>query len=347
MKSKRVGRDGPHAQKLHALRRLPVFVVLPGRMKFYPSLVPPARLWYTDGKEKGERSVGREQSKWILLVGVLGISASAILVRFSQAPSGVLAVYRLGWTVLLLLPVVLLRCRAELKRVTRRDVLLCAASGLCLAVHFLTWFESLRRTSVASSTVLVSTEVIFTALGFALFLKGKIPRLGVLAILLAFGGSALLALSGGGGAGELGGNLLALAAAAAAALYTLIGRVQRGHLSTTVYTFLTYLACFAALVVMTAGSGVPLLGWGGRELFIGLALAVLCTLLGHSLFSWCLKYLSPSYVSAAKLCEPVFSTLAAVPLFHEVPTPLQLIGGVVVLGSVLLYTRAERPETEK
>ena len=189
MKSKRVGRDGPHAQKLHALRCLPVFVVRPGRMKFYPSLVPSARLCYTDGKEKGERFVGREQSKWILLVGVLGISASAILVRFSQAPSGVLAVYRLGWTVLLLLPAVLLRYRAELKRVTRRDVLLCALSGLCLALHFLAWFESLKRTSVAVSTVLVSTEVIFTALGFALFLRGRIPRQGVAAILLAFGGS--------------------------------------------------------------------------------------------------------------------------------------------------------------
>ena len=285
--------------------------------------------------------MGTRHSKLILLVGVLGISASAILVRFSQAPSGVLAVYRLGWTVLLLLPVVLLRCRAELKRVTGRDVLLCAASGICLAIHFLTWFESLKRTSVASSTVLVSTEVIFTALGFALFLKGKIPRMGIAAILLAFGGSALLALSGGGGAGELSGNLLALAAAAAAAFYTLIGRVQRGHLSTTVYTFLTYLACYQTLLALTAGAGTPLLGYGGRELLLGLALSVLCTLLGHSLFSWCLKYLSPSYVSAVKLCEPVFSALAAIPLFGEVPGPLQLTGGVVVLGAVLLYTRAE------
>ncbi len=302
----------------------------------------PLLYWW---KRKGEKRVGTSRSKLILMVGVLGISASAILVRFSQAPSGVLAVYRLGWTVLLLLPVVLLRYRAELKRVTRRDVLLCAASGVCLAVHFLAWFESLRLTSVSVSTVLVSTEVIFTALGFALFLRGRIPRLGVAAILLAFGGSAVLALSGGAEAGALSGNLLALAAAVASALYTLIGRVQRGHLSTAVYTFLTYLACFVTLVVLTAGSGTPLVGWGARELFMGLALAVLCTLLGHSLFSWCLKYLSPSYVSAAKLCEPVFSTLAAIPLFHEVPTPLQLIGGVVVLGSVLLYTRAERPET--
>lgn len=226
------------------------------------------------------------------MVGVLGVSASAILVRFSQAPSGVTAAYRLGWTVLLLLPVVLLRCRAELRRVTARDLVLCGASGVLLALHFLTWFESLKRTSVASSTVLVSTEVIFTALGFALFLHGKIPRLGVWAILLAFGGSALLALSGGGGAGELSGNLLALAAASAAAVYTLIGRIQRGHLSTTVYTFLTYLACFLTLLLGTAAAGTPLTGYGGREWLIGLALAVLCTLLGHSLFSWCLKYLS-------------------------------------------------------
>ena len=263
------------------------------------------------------------------MVGVLGVSASAILVRFSQAPSGVTAAYRLGWTVLLLLPVVLLRCRAELRRVTARDLVLCGASGVLLALHFLTWFESLKRTSVASSTVLVSTEVIFTALGFALFLHGKIPRLGVWAILLAFGGSALLAL----------------AAASAAAVYTLIGRIQRGHLSTTVYTFLTYLACFLTLLLGTAAAGTPLTGYGGREWLIGLALAVLCTLLGHSLFSWCLKYLSPSYVSAAKLCEPVFSSLAAIPLFGEVPGPLQLAGGAAVLGAVLLYTWAEREKT--
>lgn len=289
--------------------------------------------------------MAERNARLILMVGVLGVSASAILVRFSQAPSGVTAAYRLGWTVLLLLPVVLLRCRAEMRRVTARDLVLCGASGVLLALHFLTWFESLKRTSVASSTVLVSTEVIFTALGFALFLHGKIPRLGVWAILLAFGGSALLALSGGGGAGELSGNLLALAAASAAAVYTLIGRVQRGHLSTTVYTFLTYLACFLTLLLGTAAAGTPLTGYGDREWLIGLALAVLCTLLGHSLFSWCLKYLSPSYVSAAKLCEPVFSSLAAIPLFGEVPGPLQLAGGAAVLGAVLLYTWAECEKT--
>lgn len=277
----------------------------------------------------------------ILLLGVLGISVSAILVRFSQAPSVITAVYRLGWTVLLLLPVVLLRFRGELRKVRRRDVLMCTLSGICLALHFLTWFESLKWTGVAVSTVLVSTEVIFTALGFALFLKGKIPPLGVIAIVLAFGGSAVLALAGGADGSELYGNILALAAAFFVALYTLIGRIQRGYLSTTIYTFLTYLACFLTLLVIALASSTPLVGYGGREWLIGLGLAVLCTLMGHSLFSWCLKFLSPAYVSAVKLCEPVFSGALAVPLFGEIPTPVQLMGAVIILGAVLLYTWAE------
>lgn len=280
----------------------------------------------------------------VLLLGVLGISISAILVRFSQAPSVITAVYRLGWTVLLLLPVVLLRFRGELKKVRRRDVLMCTLSGICLALHFLTWFESLKWTGVAVSTVLVSTEVIFTALGFALFLKGKIPPLGVAAIVLAFGGSAVLALAGGAHGSELYGNVLALAAAFFVALYTLIGRIQRGYLSTTIYTFLTYLACFLTLLIMALASGTPLVGYGGREWLIGLGLAVLCTLMGHSLFSWCLKFLSPAYVSAVKLCEPVFSGALAVPLFGEIPTLLQLVGAAIILGAVLLYTWAEHRE---
>ena len=64
----------------------------------------------------------------VLLLGVVGISLSAILVRYSQAPSVITALYRLGWTVLLLLPAVLTRFRRELAQVKLRDGLLCALS---------------------------------------------------------------------------------------------------------------------------------------------------------------------------------------------------------------------------
>ena len=277
----------------------------------------------------------------VLFLGVLWSSFSSVFVRWPAAPSLVTATGRLGWTVLLLLPAVLRSHRAELRSTARRDLLMCALSGACLALHFSTWFESLKWTSIASSTVLVSTEVIFSALGFALFLHGRIPRLGVAAIVVTFAGSAALALSDSGGSGALAGDLLAVLAAVAVAAYTLIGQVQRARQSTTVYTFLTYVSCLIVLLVLDAVTGTLVLGWGLRESAVGLLLAVFCTLLGHSLFSWSLKWLSPAYVSAAKLCEPVFASVLGLLLFGEGIGPLQAAGAAAVLAGVLLYTRAE------
>ena len=74
---------------------------------------------------------------------------------------------------------------------------------------------------------------------------------------------------------------------------------------------------------------------------VGLLLAIFSTILGHSIFSWCLKFLSPTFVSASKLCEPVVAAVFAAFLFHEIPRPLQVIGGAVILGGVIFYSRIE------
>jgi len=281
----------------------------------------------------------------ILLLGVLCSSLSAPIVRAAGAPSLTTATLRLGWTILLLLFPTLLRHKEEIRGLSKKDILACFVSGFFLAIHFSSWFESLKWTTIASSTVLCSTEIIFVALGFALFLKGKIPRMGVLAIAVAFAGSVVLALydSGAGtaGANHLLGDALATVAAVCVAVYTLIGRVKRGNMSTTVYTFFTYLSCLMTLLVLDVVTGTPLTGWPMREYLIGLALAVFCTLLGHSLFSWSLKYMTPPYVASIKLCEPVASTVIAVFLYHEIPGAVQLIGAMIILAGVLLYTQVE------
>jgi drug/metabolite transporter (DMT)-like permease len=84
-----------------------------------------------------------------------------------------------------------------------------------------------------------------------------------------------------------------------------------------------------------------LFDYGINGILIGLALAVFSTILGHSVFSWCLKYFSPSFVSASKLCEPVVAAILAGILFEEIPTLIQLAGCVLILGSVLYYSRLE------
>ena len=82
----------------------------------------------------------------LIAVGIIGISLSSILVKYSQAPSAVTAAYRLLWTVLLMSPAVFLskERRTELAHTDRTTLLLCAVSGVFLALHLAIWFESLR-----------------------------------------------------------------------------------------------------------------------------------------------------------------------------------------------------------
>ena len=279
----------------------------------------------------------------MIVVGVLGISMSSIFAKYSQAPSAVTAAWRLLWTVLLLTPVVLGKkpVRQELNHTPKKLVLLSILSGLFLAIHFVLWFESLQHTSVASSTTIVCTEVVWVCLGFCLFLKGKLSWKAIAAIGVTLFGSALIAFSDSGSGGQLYGDILALLAAIAVAVYTLIGRVVREKLSTTVYTYMVYTACAAVLVITCATQGSSLFAYGWSAVIVGLLLAVFSTILGHSIFSWCLKYFSPAFVSASKLCEPVVAAIMAGFLFGELPGWLQVIGGGLILGGVLWYSRIE------
>lgn len=280
----------------------------------------------------------------MIVIGILGISMSAILVRYSDAPSAVTAAWRLSWTVLLQTPVVFGKThfRRELLSVDKKTALLSAVSGIFLALHFFFWFESLRHTTVASSTIIVCTEVIWVSLGFCLFLKGKLSRKAVAAIAVAFFGSVLIALADSSmGGSHLYGDFLSLLAAVTVAVYMLIGRVVRAEASTTVYTYLVYTACAAVLILMCLVQGQGMTAYGLNSILIGLLLALFSTILGHSIFSWCLKYFSPSFVSASKLCEPVVSGTMAAVLFGEIPGALQLAGSVLILGSVFYYARLE------
>ena len=279
----------------------------------------------------------------MIVLGVVGISLSSIFVKYSAAPAAVTAAWRLLWTVALMTPVVWGSgtVRRELLGVNGKIAVLSALSGLFLAVHFVLWFESLNQTSVASSTTIVCTEVIWVCLGYRLFLGGRIPGRAALAIAVTLAGSVLIAFADSGSRGHLRGDVLALLAAVAVAGYTLIGRVVRAQASPTVYTYLVYTACAAVLVLTCAFQGLGLTAYGSSPIFVGLALAGFSTILGHSIFSWCLKYFSPAFVSASKLCEPVGAAALAAVLFAQIPTALQLLSGGLILGGVLWYSRME------
>jgi drug/metabolite transporter (DMT)-like permease len=132
-----------------------------------------------------------------LLFGVCSLSTSAVFVRLANAPSAVTAFYRLLFAALILLPFLLCskKNRRELLTLSKKQWSLGLLAGMLLAVHYVLWFESLRFTSVASSTVLVTLQPLFSIAGGRFFLKERYDRLAVAGCLIAIMG----ALSSAGG----------------------------------------------------------------------------------------------------------------------------------------------------
>lgn len=277
----------------------------------------------------------------ILLLGVLCGSLSAVFVRWSTAPSLVLALYRMAFSVALLAPVAWRR-RKELAALSGRARLLCLVSGAALGLHFATFFQAVKTTSIAAAAVLVDMEVLFVALATVAVFHRKLPLAAWLAMALAFGGAVVMALAdSGGGNNALSGDLLAVLSAMLIGIYTLVGSVRRRTMSTTAYTCLVYTAALGTLLALALASGTPLAGYGAENVATALAMAVFCTLLGHSVFSWALKYFPPSFVSTARLMDCVFSAVWGALLFSELPTARAVLGGGTVILGVVLYTRSE------
>ena len=278
--------------------------------------------------------------KLLIVLGVVGVSLSAPLVRISSAPSMVLVLYRVSIAAVLLLPAVLIRQRGELRALKRRDLLLCFVSGLFLGLHFACYFESLRFTSIASAVALVDTEVFFVALMALVFFRERIPWLAWLGILITFAGSIIISVSdAGGGTNRLLGDGIALTGAACMAVYTIIGKICRRRMGTTVYTFPVYVSAAITVSVILLISGTPVSGYEPINWLTALGMAVFCTLLGHSVFSWGLRFESAAFVSTVKLLEPVFASMLGFLLFREIPTLPVIVGGTIVILGVVIYTR--------
>ncbi|MFW5939478.1 MAG: DMT family transporter [Halolamina sp.] len=288
-----------------------------------------------------------------LAVAVVAVSTSAILIRWSGAPSVVKAFYRVLFTTALLLPWALGRYRGEFRTMELRDLGLAGLTGVALALHFVSWFESLNHTSVAASVTLVQTQPLFVAVGAWALLSERLTRRMLAGIFVALFGAAvmslgdpLLATLGIGDADALAGtgmlgNALALVGAVTAAAYVLAGRSLRQRVSLVPYVVVVYVACAGVLFAIAVGQNAPLVDYPRHEWLLFLGMAVGPGIFGHTVINWALAHLESGVVSVSLLGEPVGSTVLALLLLPgEIPTPTTVAGGAVVLLGIYLTAAA-------
>lgn len=274
-----------------------------------------------------------------VVIGVISLSTSAIFVKLaSGAPAGIIAFYRLFLAVVLMLPIILIKYRDEIRAIKKKDWLLATLSGVFLALHFILWFESLNYTSVASSVVLVTLQPIFAFVGTYFFFGERFSVAAVISMLITLLGSFIISWGDFQISGmALFGDILALIGAATVTGYFLLGQQMRRNLSLMTYSFLVYGISSLTLLVYNLVLQNSFVSFPADHWLWFFALAIIPTFFGHSLFNWTLRWLSTSTISMAIVFEPIGATILAYYILGEVVTPSQWLGGTIVIFGLFLF----------
>lgn len=283
--------------------------------------------------------------KIIIILGTVGVSFSAIFVRSATMPSMLLAFYRVFFAACIMFPFAY-KEKKKLKqvgiKVKKRDIrfqLASLVSGIFLGFHFMLYFKALNYTSIASAVVLVDTEVFFVAMAMFFIWKDRLTMQAWIGIFITFLGSVVIAAADlGTGTHMLQGDLLAFLGAFCMAVYTMLGKYCRKAMTTTRYTFQVYSAASLILAMMAFVSKTDFMPYAKKDYFLAFLLAAVCTIGGHSVYSWGLKYEKASFVSIAKLLEPVFASVFGFFIFYEKPSIQVIFGGIVVIVGISCYS---------
>ena len=271
----------------------------------------------------------------VLAVGIAAVSTAGTLVRLApEVHPLALAFWRVLLVAVILAP--------GFRPVSRRDALLTALGGLFLALHFWSWFLSLRMTTVMRSTLLVCLTPVWAAI-FEWAAMGRAPKprfwLGI-AVALAGVGTMVAASAGTPGSapaahpGVLAGDGLAVLGGVLGAAYFTVGRSVRARVRITAYGPLSCAATAAWLALLATATGAPLTGFPTANWLPIAALALGPQLLGHVGFNYAVGRLPAAIVAAVILLEPVGATGVAAVALHEMPHRSDILGGLLTLAGV-------------
>jgi drug/metabolite transporter (DMT)-like permease len=273
-----------------------------------------------------------------LLVGATCIALSPIFVRIADVGPTASAFWRVALAAPLLWPLVLAAPRAQ---AARPSTALLVAAGFAFAGDLAFWHWSIRFTSVANSTLLANLASLFVTLAMWLFWRQRPGTMFLLGLAAALAGVVMLVQASlAFSSTALLGDALGVVTAVFYAGYLLAVKELRDRGARTVELMAittTITALFLLPVALVSGEALlpqSPLGW---LKLLGLAWISHCA--GQGLIAYSLAHLPAAFSSVSLLFQPVMAAAFGWLLLSEPLGPLQMLGGLVVLGGIYLARR--------
>lgn len=227
------------------------------------------------------------------------------------------------------------------KPVSGKAVIWLFFSGLLgFALYLIFFTTGISTLTSATSSIVIAATPIMTAVGASMIFHDKIRPAGWVCIFMAFIGVVVLLLWDGALSINVG-VLWTLAAALVFCIYNLMNRHLSG-MGHTAMEIVTYSMIFGALVMMIfLPQTVTELGQAsGSAIALAVYLGVAPSAIAYLLWAKASEYAErTSEVTNYMFVTPLLATLMGFILLGELPSLGTLIGGAIIIASVILFNK--------
>lgn len=208
--------------------------------------------------------------------------------------------------------------------------------GIFFFLSMATGFASFQHTSIANATLISSMQPVLMLLVAPRLFGEKPTTARVLLSIVAMGGVSMVVLgAASGGDASLDGDLFAVANLLTWSTYFVFAKQARDkgvHPS----------AFLAGTFTTAAILGVPwvLIAWpdfgaiGGKDMLLIAGQVFISGLLGHTIMTWCARFLDITLVSLINLLSPAISMAGAWLIYDQSMRAVQVLGATIMMVSI-------------
>jgi drug/metabolite transporter (DMT)-like permease len=286
----------------------------------------------------------------LLIIGVYCCSTSVIFIKIGTTDPIVLSAYRLliGGCVLIPFAIRSLKRTSDvsLKNLFRRTI----TPAVFLGIHFISWIIGARLTPSANASLIVNMVPVVMPLLLLMVVRERINRPEALGTVLAIAGVLYLGFSDFNFSRQYAtGDLICFISMLLYAFYLIFARKNKDLPSVYIYVVPVYLMAgifCLGIAVLLDSVGMDIV-WFGEDPTMEwtsiLGLALIPTVIGHSLINWAFRLIRGQAVAIINLAQFIFAGIMGYLLLKEIPQfAFYIASMMVVAGALFVVLKAEK-----
>ena len=278
--------------------------------------------------------MNRNKIIFLLFIAMFAVSFSPIIAKtLTEISSSVISFWRMVFATLL---IYFISKFSKQSKMEKKNYFKSILAGIFLGLHFVFFFKAIKFTSISNATFLGTLAPFFTFIIEVFFFKRKVFIKQVSWLFIILFGSFILVFNNFDIGGQFTvGNIYAIICSFFFGIVFIISNQVRKDESLFAYTKVLYFIASLTLLFICLINKENIIDHSSKEYILLFLLGLGPTVIGHSIFNYSVKYISPTVVACFPLGEPIIASVFAFILFNESLNIAIFVGGPLILFGLL------------